>query len=296
MVNAGTITVADHGLAALVAPGTQNSGVITAKFGRVMLAGAQTFTVDLYGDGLLSFDVTSKVKGANVSNTGKLEADGGVIQLSASSVDDIVAGVINMGGTVAANSVGAQTGAITADAGANGQLNVTGLVSAQGANAGETGGAIALTGGSVAVTGNASIDASGSAGGGSIKVGGGFHGSDASIANAQTTTIGANATLDASAVQQGTGGSVVVWSDKKTSFAGTIRAKGGAAGGDGGKAEVSSKGVLAFTGHADLSAPKGKAGTLLLDPTELDIVADATGDTAGVASNDMHGSGTAGRT
>src|SRR5216683_2843955 len=269
VVNAGTITVADHGLAALVAPGTQNSGVITAKFGRVMLAGAQTFTVDLYGDGLLSFDITSKVKGANVTNTGQLQADGGVIQLAASAVDDIVAGVINMGGTIAANTVAAQTGTITADAGATGQLNVTGQVSAQGANPGESGGAIALTGDSVAVASGASIDANGSAGGGSIKVGGGLHGSDPSVANAQTTTIAANATLDASAVQQGDGGSVVVWSEKKTSFAGTIRAKGGAKGGDGGKVEVSSKGVLAFTGTADLSAPFGKWGTLLLDPAEL---------------------------
>src|SRR6266851_4879336 len=271
VVNEGTITVADHGLAALVAPGTQNSGVITAKFGRVMLAGAQTFTVDLYGDGLLSFDITSKVKGANVTNTGEIQADGGVIQLAASAVDDIVTGVINMGGTIAASTVVAQTGTITADAGTTGQLTVTGQVSAQGANAGETGGAITLTGGTVAVASGAGIDASGSAGGGSIKVGGGLHGSDPSVANAQTTTIAANATLDASAVQQGDGGSVVVWSEKKTSFAGTIRAKGGAKGGDGGKVEVSSKGVLAFTGTADLSAPFGKWGTLLLDPAELDI-------------------------
>jgi filamentous hemagglutinin family protein len=279
VVNKGTITVADHGLAALVAPQVRNSGTITAKFGRVMLAGAQTFTVDLYGDGLLSFDVTSKVKGADVTNLGKIEADGGVIQLSASSVDDIVTGVINMGGTVAANTVGTQTGTISADAGANGQLNVTGQVSAQGANAGETGGSIALTGGNVDVMSTATIDASGSAGGGSIKVGGGFHGTDTNIANAQTTTIAAGATLDASAVQQGDGGSVVVWSDKQTNFAGTIRAKGGAKGGNGGKAEVSSKGKLAFTGKADLTAPKGKAGTLLLDPTELDIIAPGT-DTA----------------
>src|SRR6266851_3166543 len=283
VVNEGTITVAEHGLAALVAPGTQNSGVITAKFGRVMLAGAQTFTVDLYGDGLLSFDITSKVKGANVTNTGEIQADGGVIQLAASAVDDIVAGVINMGGTIAASTVVAQTGTITADAGATGQLTVTGQVSAQGAYPGETGGAITLTGGTVAVTGGASIDASGSAGGGSIKVGGGLHGSDPSVANAQTTTIAANATLDASAVQQGDGGSVVVWSEKKTSFAGTIRAKGGAKGGDGGKVEVSSKGVLSFTGFADLRAPFGRAGTLLLDPSTLDVIAPGT-DTTGVCT------------
>ncbi|HEX7966604.1 MAG TPA: filamentous hemagglutinin N-terminal domain-containing protein, partial [Stellaceae bacterium] len=173
VVNEGTITVADQGLAALVAPGTQNSGIINARFGRVMLAGAQTFTVDLYGDGLLSFDVGSKVKGASVTNTGEIHADGGVIQLQASAVDDIVTGVINLGGLVSANTLVTQTGTVIADAGASGQLNVPGQVEARGANPGETGGNVTLTGGSVAVTGT--VDASGSAGGGTIKVGGGFH-------------------------------------------------------------------------------------------------------------------------
>src|SRR6185312_8147396 len=261
VVNNGTITVADHGLAALVAPDVRNSGTITAKFGRVMLAGAQAFTVDLYGDGLISFDITSQVKAANVTNTGKLEADGGIIQLSASSVDDIVTGVINMGGTVAANTVGTQTGSITADAGANGQLNVTGEVSAQGAHAGETGGSIGLTGGNASVAGTATIDASGSAGGGSIKLGGGFHGSDTSIANAQTTTVAAGAVLDASAVDQGGGGKVAVWSQKSTAVHGTIRAKGGAKGGNGGFVETSSHGHLDIAGaKVDTSAPAGNAG------------------------------------
>ena len=40
--NRGTITVADTGLAALVAPQVRNSGVIRAKLGTVILAGAET--------------------------------------------------------------------------------------------------------------------------------------------------------------------------------------------------------------------------------------------------------------
>ncbi len=56
VVNRGRITVAEHGLAALVAPGVANSGVIRAKLGRVVVAGASTYTVDLYGDGLISFE------------------------------------------------------------------------------------------------------------------------------------------------------------------------------------------------------------------------------------------------
>ena len=61
VVNHGRITVAQKGFAALVAPGVANSGVIQAKLGKVVLAGAETYTVDFYGDGLIKFDVGSKV-------------------------------------------------------------------------------------------------------------------------------------------------------------------------------------------------------------------------------------------
>ncbi|HXO00860.1 MAG TPA: filamentous hemagglutinin N-terminal domain-containing protein, partial [Stellaceae bacterium] len=56
VINNGHITVAQAGLAALVAPGVANNGVISAKLGRVVLGGAQTYTLDFYGDGLIQFD------------------------------------------------------------------------------------------------------------------------------------------------------------------------------------------------------------------------------------------------
>ena len=55
-----TITVKQTGLAALVAPQVANSGVINAKLGHVVLAGAEDATLDLYGDGLVSIDVTGR--------------------------------------------------------------------------------------------------------------------------------------------------------------------------------------------------------------------------------------------
>ena len=60
VVNEGRITVRQAGIAALVAPQVANSGVITAKLGRVVLAGAETATLDLYGDGLVSIDVNGR--------------------------------------------------------------------------------------------------------------------------------------------------------------------------------------------------------------------------------------------
>jgi filamentous hemagglutinin family protein len=71
VVNKGTLTVGQAGLAALVAPQVVNSGVITAKLGQVVLAGAKTATLDLYGDGLLSLDVGNAVTQAPAGPGGK---------------------------------------------------------------------------------------------------------------------------------------------------------------------------------------------------------------------------------
>ena len=61
VINQGTITVAQGGLAALVAPGVQNSGVINAHLGKVALAAGNGFAVDLHGDRLINFAVDFKV-------------------------------------------------------------------------------------------------------------------------------------------------------------------------------------------------------------------------------------------
>ena len=61
VINRGTINVAQGGLLAFVAPGVENSGIITANLGQVSLASGKTFTLDLYGDKLVSLGVDSKI-------------------------------------------------------------------------------------------------------------------------------------------------------------------------------------------------------------------------------------------
>ncbi|MCK4628018.1 MAG: hypothetical protein KAT56_03385, partial [Sedimentisphaerales bacterium] len=85
-------------------------------------------------------------------------------------------------------------------------------------------------------------------------------------------------TIGADAVTNGDGGKVVVWADGKTSYFGEISARGGANGGDGGFVEVSGKKSLTFAGKVDTRAPQGKTGTLLLDPTNIEIVGNAHPD------------------
>jgi CHAT domain-containing protein len=117
---------------------------------------------------------------------------------------------------------------------------------------------------------NAEINASGLTGGGEILIGGEFQGKGTQP-NALNTWVNSGSILRADAVQVGNGGRIIVWADGTTKFAGSISAKGGELGGDGGFAEVSGKEHLWMTGFADLSATKGKFGTLLLDPGSVII-------------------------
>ena len=54
IVNLGTITAQTGGFAALVAPGVRNTGTITAKLGTIALASGNAFTLDIYGDNLIT--------------------------------------------------------------------------------------------------------------------------------------------------------------------------------------------------------------------------------------------------
>ena len=77
--------------------------------------------------------------------------------------------------------------------------------------------------------------------------------------------------INADALANGDGGKVILWADGHTAYAGQISAKGGQTGGNGGFVEVSGKNTLDFTGRVDTSAPAGRTGTLLLDPSDITI-------------------------
>ena len=118
------------------------NGTITATLGHVVLAGAKTATLDLYGDGLLSLDVNNQVTQAPVgkdgkpvtalvTNTGVIIADGGTVQLTARAADGIVQNLVQAGGKIRAATMGEQTGTIALN-GVGGSIIVEGQLSAVG--------------------------------------------------------------------------------------------------------------------------------------------------------------------
>ncbi|MEQ8467823.1 beta strand repeat-containing protein [Coleofasciculus sp. E1-EBD-02] len=145
------------------------------------------------------------------------------------------------------------------------------------------GGTVMVLGERIGLFGSAEIDVSSDIGGGTVLIGGSFQG-QGTIPTAARTVVEPDVTINADALIDGDGGTVVLWADEVTGFYGNINARGGVNGGNGGLVEVSGKQHLIFRGNVDTSAAFGLAGTLLLDPIDIRI-ANGSGD-SGVDGED----------
>ncbi|WP_296511163.1 filamentous hemagglutinin N-terminal domain-containing protein [Rhodoferax sp.] len=279
--NLGTIQAQEGGYVALVGHTVENNGNITVPMGSVALAAGSAVTLDFAGDGLLKVAVSESALNALVRNGGVIQADGGAVWMSASARDALLSTVVDNTGIVQANSVGYRNGRIYLDDGESGVVSVSGTLQAAGTGPGTTGGSIAVSGEKVAVHDGAQLDATGHAGGGSIAVGGGWQGKDPNIRQANAVYIARGATLDASATSTGDGGTIVAWSDvskpgASTRVYGTLRARGGALSGNGGRIETSGHWLDVQGMRLDAAAPHGNGGIWLLDPEDLVIGTVAT--------------------
>ncbi|MEY3910831.1 MAG: hypothetical protein RLY37_299, partial [Verrucomicrobiota bacterium] len=280
VVNEGTLTIADAGLGALVAPHVRNSGALVADLGTAVLASGKAFTVDFAGDGLITFalgeGIASTLVGADgqplkaqVEQAGEITA--GRVVLSAAAAREVVNQSVNVSGLVRAGSAGRNAdGSISLRGSKSVAVESTAVLAAPA-------GSIVLDAESVKVAGNLfarSLQLTGdhvdvltgaslSSDGGSILVGGDWQGSNG-VRQAITTRLAAGATIDA-----GQGGVAVLWSeitnaDSITTVAGTVRALGG-------RIETSGY-LLELPGVVQA----GAGGIWLIDPNNVTISAGAT--------------------
>jgi mucin-19 len=193
--NHGSITVADRGLAALVGPGAANTGTIRARLGTAIVAGAESFRLDLAGDGMLSLEVTESVRrtangnAALVTNSGVIEAQGGQVILSAHAASGLVESVVRNTGRVSGRNV---------------------TVTGQGGNVDIAAGSVTARGGSVSITApdaavvvgpQARVSASSRQGGGQVQLGGATTSAVRVEGRVSARGTGANATGGRVAVQ-----------------------------------------------------------------------------------------------
>jgi filamentous hemagglutinin family protein len=282
--NAGRIQAGPGGYAALLGGTVDNSGTISVPLGRIGLGSGERVTLDLSGDGFLQVAVPTAAGGdqALVSNSGRLSAPGGRVEIAAATAQSAARHAINMSGVVEAQSVSGRAGAISFSGGPGGTVNVSGRVDASSATG--RGGNVTVTGARVALRG-AEVNASGATGGGRVRIGGDRLG-QGDLPRAQRVSVDNASVIRADATRRGDGGDIVLWSEGRTDFAGSISARGGAEGGRGGEAEVSSRGVLNYTGWTDLRAPLGAWGTLLLDPYNITISNDTQTNPGFTATTD----------
>lgn len=141
IINYGSINVEQGGLVALVAPHVYNQGYIAAKLGRVVLAGSDIFTLDLYGDDLISLQISDELlayaqtaDGQSlkqiVSNSGTIQADGGYVLLTTDVAKDVLDQVINMDGYIIAQSAEEKNGTIVLKGGDTAEINIGGTIDA----------------------------------------------------------------------------------------------------------------------------------------------------------------------
>ncbi|HJQ57429.1 MAG TPA: MBG domain-containing protein, partial [Vineibacter sp.] len=194
VTNQGTIEVAPGGSVVLMGGRVANDGTIIANGGRVGLVSGERVTVDLQGDGFLQVSVPtadSDRATALIRHTGRIQANGGRVEMRAATTADVARAAINVSGTIEARTVrrteggvlfGAEPGApapaapttvqrgtVVIDGGPAGSVKSTGTIKASGGS--ERGGDITIAGGVVALAG--SLDVSGGTTGGTISVDGG---------------------------------------------------------------------------------------------------------------------------
>ena len=297
VVNQGQIRVSDNGFVFLVAPGVSNEGLIIANLGKVVMGSGERLTVDFMGDGLITFAVEGKVLNtvigpdgaplnSAVANAGTIKADGGQVVLTAKASSEIFSSVVNNSGVIEARSLVNRGGVIHLEGSdsvpnkgeigwqanlgkvqnADGRVLNTGTLNVSAAESGAALGEVTLSGQMVGTSG--SILASGADG---------AQGGRVLVTSSEKTILTQDSVIDTSGVGNSSAGNTVIWSDKDTVFRGTIVAKGGETGGNGGQIEVSGHENLSFTGQVNALAPMGTTGSLLLDPLNITV---ATGGVA----------------
>lgn len=282
IMNSGKIVASHGGYVALLSPSVTNEGTIVAKAGTVALASGEEVTLSFAGNKLINLVIDAATQDAlGISNSGTITATGGTVMLTARTASDILKNVVNNTGIIEARSLVQKAGRIILDGGEAGIVASSGTLDVSSAAAGAKGGSIGIFGQYVGLFDGSKVNASGDAGGGSILIGGNFHGAGPEP-NASMTYVGSGVTISADAITAGNGGKVAVWSDDATWFYGNISARGSALGGDGGYVETSvgasGQGILTAAGSVNAGAPAGKGGTWLLDPNDITISTGGTGN------------------
>lgn len=189
ILNEGTIK-AQGGLVALHAAQVENTGTISNPGGTVALAAARQLTLSPDSDGKLNYAVDGELARAKALNSGRIQADGDYVVMTAKSAQDVLGTVVNNTGTLEAKTLRKdEKGQILLDGGKSGQVEVSGTLDASGMEDGQSAGGIKVIGQKTIVHDNTNLIAQGNVDGGKIETSG------------DVLNLGDGLTIDASGVK-----------------------------------------------------------------------------------------------
>ncbi|WP_204140129.1 filamentous hemagglutinin N-terminal domain-containing protein [Halomicronema sp. CCY15110] len=261
IVNVADLAVATGEAIALIGGQVITTGSLTAPGGEITIAAIpEAGLVRLsHPDMVLNLEIATLPTGAIAD--GRTMTPLTLPALLTGAPADMATGL-----TVQPDGTVALTGSMTVLPPTAGSAIASGTVNVSGSQ----GGSIAVVGDRVALL-NATVTADSATGGGTVRVGGDYQGQP-TLPGATLTYVDAESQITADAGGSGDGGQVIFWANGTTAFYGDIRANGGVNSGDGGFVEVSGAETLIYRGTVRAIAPNGAAGTLLLDPTDINIL------------------------
>ncbi|BBU69766.1 autotransporter-associated beta strand repeat-containing protein [Fluviibacter phosphoraccumulans] len=284
VTNTGTLDVSSD---------TAQAGTIQINGKNVSISGNVIATSTTQGNtntqgGAIKVSATQSLNLTNANlNAGATNGTGGQIEFAAHQLQ-ISDSALNADGDTRGGSIQLSATSIQQSSPFHDPLNIptlpatlaaTGFTSISSRSRRGQGGNATLTSDDIRLLDNTTINVSGATGGGNALIGGDWQGSNG-VYQATTVYMGQGAIIDASATDNGNGGKVVLWSDihnanSWTNVYGSIYAKGGANGGDGGKIETSGRAMALAGAMIDAGSVAGKAGLWLIDPYDYNIDSSA---------------------
>jgi filamentous hemagglutinin family protein len=140
IINQGTINATNGGYVALIGNRVSNQGVITARLGTVALGSGSAVTLDFSGNRLVHLQVDRSTLNDLAENKQLIQADGGLVIMTAGAQRALLASVVNNSGIIEARTVENHNGTIELLGGMTaGTVNVSGTLDASAPNGGNGG-------------------------------------------------------------------------------------------------------------------------------------------------------------
>ena len=271
IVNEGVLRAAQGGNIALPSNHIENSGLIQAHLGKIVVASADALTLSFDPGNMLMFVIDTptqrSLQGIDtaVSNSGTIDSRGGNIYIEASAVKDVFKSSVNNSGIIKANSIQEHNGKIEIIA--TGSTVHSGLIDASSAETGVNAGNISIHSDTIVNQGVLKANAHDDSQAGYIE-----------LLGQTKSTYTKDSLIEAKGKDTNSqGGKVYINTlagDTDYQKGALIDVSGGSISGDAGAIEISAKRQLGYQGSVRGVAQAGyKGGSVFFDPYDIIIQA-----------------------